>query len=287
MTKKRKKIKPDVKRKIVSEAGNKCANPGCSNWRIHIHHIKHWAIYQSDDPSILIAVCPSCHDAIHHGSLEFTDDILYKWKGVERPERPNTTHMYIEPSNNIKLLTGSIALSTKNEGVTIFELSDNNKLSFRILDGDITLLNLNISNLSGQEKLKVVDNHIRIHDIETLNFDQVPGHVRVISSDVGSFLSESFVGKMRVNKPDFVTNDEIILLELQVIKPGLVKVCGCWADEEKAVVITDDSLSFIKPELMQPLSLVGEGENSVLMYAGSVDCSLFGFKSENSGALKI
>ncbi|WP_141678033.1 HNH endonuclease signature motif containing protein [Vibrio splendidus] len=287
MTKNRKKIKPDVKRQIMGEAGNKCANPGCSNWRVHIHHIKHWAIYQSDDPSILIAVCPSCHDAIHHGSLEFTDEILYAWKGIERPTKPNTTHVYIEPSDNIKLLAGSIALATKNDGATIFELSANNKLSFRILDGDITLLNLNVSNLSGEEKLKVVDNHVRIHDTDALSFDQVPGHVRVISSEVRAFLSEEFIAIMRGQKADFVTNDEIVLLELQVIKPGLVKVCGCWADEKRAVVITDDSLSFIKPELKQPLSLVGEGEDSVFMYTGPVDCSLFGFKSENSGALKV
>ena len=287
MANKRKKIRPDVKRQIMGEAGNKCANPGCSNWRVHIHHIKHWAIYQSDDPSILIAVCPSCHDAIHHGSLEFTDEILYAWKGIERPAKPNATHVYIEPSDNIKLLAGSLALATKNDGAKIFELSANNKLSFRILDGDITLLNLNVSNLRGEEKLKVVDNHVRIHDVETLSFDQVPGHIRVISSEVSAFLPEAFVQKMRVQKPDFATNGEIVLLELQVIKPGLVKVCGCWADEEKAVVITDDSLSFVKPDLEQPLSLVGEGEHSVLMYAGSVDCTLFGFKSDNSGALKI
>lgn len=287
MAKKRKKIKPAVKRQIIEEAGNKCANPGCSNWRVHIHHIKHWAIYQSDDPSILIAVCPSCHDAIHHGSLEFSDELLYEWKGIERTEKPNASHVYIEPADSIKLLTGSIALSSKNEGATIFELAENNKLSFRILDGDIALLNLKVSDLNGDEKLKVSDNHVRIHDTTTLSFNQVPGHVKVATTEIESFLSESFVEKMRVQKPEFASNGEIVLLELEVIKPGVVKVCGCWADNEKAVVITEDSLSFIKPELEQPLSMVGEGENSVLMYAGPVDCSLFGFKSENTGALKI
>lgn len=287
MAKKRKKIKPAVKRQIIEEAGNKCANPGCSNWRVHIHHIKHWAIYQSDDPSILIAVCPSCHDAIHHGALEFSDELLYEWKGIERPDKPNASHVYIEPSDSIKLLTGSIALSSKNEGATIFELAENNKLSFRVLDGDIALLNLKVSDLNGDEKLKVSDNHVRIHDTNKLSFDQVPGHIKVASTEIHSFLSESFVEKMRAQKPEFGTDGEIVLLELQVIKPGVVKVCGCWADHEKAVVITEDSLSFIRPDLKQPLSMVGEGENSVLMYAGPVDCSLFGFKSDNAGALKI
>jgi HNH endonuclease len=137
MAKRRKKLKPAVKRQIIEEAGNKCANPGCSNWRVHIHHIKHWSVYESDDPKILIAVCPSCHDAIHQGSLKISDELLYKWKSIKRPKKPISTHMYTEPSKQIKLLTGTIALSTKNEGATVFELAENNKLSFRILEGDI------------------------------------------------------------------------------------------------------------------------------------------------------
>ena len=58
MAKPRKKLKPAEKLAIVEEAGSKCANPRCSNWRVHIHHIKHWAVYESNDQKILIAVCP-------------------------------------------------------------------------------------------------------------------------------------------------------------------------------------------------------------------------------------
>ncbi len=46
MAKKRQKIKPVIQRQIIEEAGNKCANPGCTNWRVHLHHIEHWAIYR-------------------------------------------------------------------------------------------------------------------------------------------------------------------------------------------------------------------------------------------------
>ncbi len=108
MAKTRIKLKPSEKLAIVREAGNKCANPGCSNWRTHIHHIKHWAVYASNDQSILIAVCPSCHDAIHHGQLNISDETLYTWKGIERESVPKATHIYVEPSENIKLLTGTI-----------------------------------------------------------------------------------------------------------------------------------------------------------------------------------
>lgn len=278
LAKKRKKNKPSVKREIVQEAGGKCANPGCANWRVHIHHIKHWAVYQSDDPDILIAVCPTCHDAIHHGSLEFTDELLYLWKEIGRTEKPSSTNIYIEPSENIKLLTGSIALSTKNEGATVFELSELNKLSFRILDGDISLVSLKVSNLSNVEKLRVSENHVRVNDTDTLQFEQVPGHVKVSTKDSESFISKDYLQKMQAQQPEFMENGELTLLELQVTKPGQVKVKGCWVHKEFAVIITDKSLSFIRPGLKEPISLVGKGEGTVLNYVGPITHALFNFE---------
>jgi len=287
MPKKRKKLNPAVKRQIVEEAGNKCANPGCANWRVHIHHIKHWAIYESDEPGILVAVYPSCHDAIHHGSLEFSNDILYLWKAIKRPAKPNFTHVYIEPSIEIKLLTGSISISTKNDNVTVFELSEYNKLSFRILDGDIALINLNICDLKGVEKIKISDNNVRIHDADTLLFEKVPGHVKISTKNVYSFIPPEFASKMRVHQPGYLANDDLILLEILVMKPGHVRVNGCWSDSNRAVVITDKSISFMTHNLQRPLSLIGEGEASVLMYAGPIDRAMFGLEDSDAGALKV
>ncbi|WP_368192929.1 HNH endonuclease signature motif containing protein [Aeromonas sp. s8] len=288
MNKIRKKLDPKIKKKILDECGNKCANPGCSNWRTHVHHIEHWAVYGSNDEKILIPVCPSCHDAIHHGSIEIDDETLYKWKDIERPIKSGRAHIYVEPSKDIKLLTGTIAIATKNRKVTVFKLSDNNKLSFKILDGDISLVNLKISNLSGKEVLKVSDNHIKVHDLNQVGFQQVPGHIVVTTVKAEQHLAPTLLKKMLIEQPDFYNGSELLLLELEVLKPGLVKVKGCWADHDKAVIITDKSLSFLNNQLQRPLSMVGYGEDSVLFYTGSVDCSLFGFKQDSdTSALKI
>ncbi|CAM4210320.1 HNH endonuclease signature motif containing protein [Vibrio neonatus] len=288
MAKSRKKLDPKIKQKVLDECGNKCANPGCSNLRSHIHHIEHWAIYESNDEKILIPVCPSCHDAIHYGSIKIDDKKLYEWKNIDRPLQSGRSHIYIEPSRNIKLLTGTIALSTKNRKVTIFKLSENNKLSFKILDGEISLINLKISNLKNKEVLKVSDNHVKVHDLESITFKQVPGHIIASTKNAEQYIDSYLLEKMKIEQPDYHVNSELILLELEVMKPGLVKVMGCWADDEKAVIITNKSLSFLSHDLQQPLSMVGDGENSVLMYTGSVDCSLFGFKKDSSNsALKI
>lgn len=287
MAKKRKRLKPAEKRQIIEEAGNKCANPGCTNWRVHIHHIQHWAVYESNNSAILIAVCPSCHDAIHHGVLEISDDVLYQWKGIERDAKPSTTHVYVEPSDEIMLLTGTMAISTTLNAITVFELSETNKLSFKVLDGDIALINLRVSDLRGTEVLKVSDNYVRVQDPEALVFEQVPGHVKVSSKDIENFITPNFLTKMRVQEPNYPEDDELVLLELEVLKPGLVKVKGCWANKNQAVIITDRALSFVKNDLREPISLIGAGEASVLKYVGPIDCALFGFRSENTGALRI
>ena len=124
MAESQRKIKPALKRLLIERAGGKCANPGCSNWRVHIHHIKHWAVYKTHSATDMIAVCPSCHDAAHHGRLKISDELLYEWKAIVRAGTPDTAHLYVEPSAQLKILTGSIAIATANDQAVVFELSN-------------------------------------------------------------------------------------------------------------------------------------------------------------------
>ena len=89
-----------LKESLVKEAGGKCANPGCSNYRTHLHHINEWAIYETHDGEAMIAVCPSCHDAIHQGPLEVSDQTIKGWKAIQRPFGPNRDHVYVEPGGD-------------------------------------------------------------------------------------------------------------------------------------------------------------------------------------------
>ena len=260
LAKKRKKIKPAVKRQIVEEAGNKCANPGCTNWRVHIHHIEHWAVYESNDQKILIAVCPTCHDAIHHGRLEIPDETLYVWKHIKRTKVPEISHLYVEPGEEIKLLTGTIAISTTNQEVIVFQLSANNSLKFRILDEDIMMLNLKIADTNGKEVLRVVDNHVRSKPSNDIEFTQVPGHIRVNVPTTEQFIPLDVFEKMQIQEKDYGASGSVIALDLEVLKPGLVSVQGLWVENYKAVIITKERLSFIKPDLQQPVSMVCSGQ---------------------------
>lgn len=75
MAKLQRSIKPKIKQRLYEETGNKCANPGCSVWRSHIHHIKQWAVYKVYNAPDMVAICSSCHDEVHHGVLGTTDEV--------------------------------------------------------------------------------------------------------------------------------------------------------------------------------------------------------------------
>jgi hypothetical protein len=107
---------------LIKEAGMKCANPGCSNYRVHIHHIKQWAIYQSNDEKDMIAICPVCHDTAHNGGLIIDEETLYRWKEIIR-KPVNLDQLFVEAGTSSKLILGSLAV-TGDDGVKIFEFSE-------------------------------------------------------------------------------------------------------------------------------------------------------------------
>ena len=97
MAKRREKVPIRIKKTLIKESGNKCANPGCHNLRVHFHHIDGWAIYETNDEKTMIAVCPMCHDNIHHGKLPIDDDTLYSWKKIaQKPtDSINGKNLYV------------------------------------------------------------------------------------------------------------------------------------------------------------------------------------------------
>ena len=278
MAEQQRKIKPSLKRLLIEKAGGKCANPGCSNWRAHIHHIKHWAVYKAHTAEDMIAICPSCHDSAHYGRLKISDERLYEWKSIDRPGVPEDVHIFVEPGKSLKLLTGTIAISTTNDQATVFELSNSNHVKLRILDRDILQLSAKLYDNGGTELYRVVENHVRVARDDRIRFDYRPGRARITLPVGDDFLPRWMLDQVRYQDPQFATDGRIIALDVQVLKPGLVRVQGCWPDGNVGVVITEKALSFCTLGLREPVSLVGHGEDTVLLYAGPITKAFFGFK---------
>jgi hypothetical protein len=250
--------------------------------RVHIHHIKHWAVYKTHNANDMIAICPSCHDAAHHGRLKISDELLYAWKGIARTVVRDSVHIYVEPAATLKLLTGTLCIATTNDQAAVFELSNSNHLKLRVLDNDLLLVSARLLDVQGKEILRVVENNVRVTSGKEVNFDYRAGRARVTVPATGHFAPTWLIEQVRYQDPEFASDGRITALDIEVLKPGLVRVRGCWPDGNVGVVITDRALSFCTRGLREPVSMIGEGEGSVLMFAGPVTTAMFGFGQQTS-----
>ena len=237
-------------------------------------------MYKVHSAGDMIAVCPSCHDSIHHDQLAIPDEVLYRWKGIARPAVPNSAHIYVEPAPKqmLKLLTGTIALSTVSDRQIVFDLSNNNHLGLRVLDGDILQVSARIHNQSKKEVLRVVENHVKVKRDTDISFEAQAGHVRISVPATEKFIPAWVIERMRMQEPSYAQNGRIVALDLEVQSPGVIRVEGFWPADTSAIVITKERLAFCDALRQEPISFVGDGEQTVLMFTGPVTRALFGFR---------
>jgi hypothetical protein len=258
-----------TKKRLVAEAGGKCANPGCLNRRTEFHHIREWAVYATHDEAHMIALCPTCHTHAHYGDLKITDEDLYRWKAFKR--RPSRVdHIAIEPSEQQKLLLGSIAV-TGQHGIQVLKLSETNFLSFLRRDDDLMFLNIGVSDLEQKPLLSVTENIVRYKD-ERIYFNSIPGHIKVTAQLSTNIIPFWLPNAMRQKHASCIVASNILVIELKVTSPGVVKVDGIWCDHDNAVVVSDGFVTFYPGGF----SITGQGEHSVLYYGGPIDSSFFG-----------
>lgn len=64
---------------VLTESGYRCAVPTCRNiLALDMHHIFEVSAGGGDDPSNLIALCPTCHALYHRGTIKAESIYLYK-----------------------------------------------------------------------------------------------------------------------------------------------------------------------------------------------------------------
>jgi hypothetical protein len=64
---------------VLTECGYRCAVPTCRNiLALDMHHIWEVSVGGSDDPSNLIALCPTCHALYHRGTIKAESVFVYK-----------------------------------------------------------------------------------------------------------------------------------------------------------------------------------------------------------------
>jgi hypothetical protein len=64
---------------VLTESGYRCAVPNCRNiLALDLHHIWEVSAGGTDDPSNLIALCPTCHGLYHRGTIKAESIYVYK-----------------------------------------------------------------------------------------------------------------------------------------------------------------------------------------------------------------
>lgn len=75
---KRTPIPTELKRRIMVEAGHRCAIPTCRSLDIDIHHIIPWEKCNNHEYNNLIALCPNCHRRADEGKIDRKSLRIYK-----------------------------------------------------------------------------------------------------------------------------------------------------------------------------------------------------------------
>jgi len=72
-------IPAELRRRVLVEAGHRCAIPTCRYIDVDVHHIVPWETCQKHEYENLIALCPNCHRRAHK-SNEIDRKSLYHYK---------------------------------------------------------------------------------------------------------------------------------------------------------------------------------------------------------------
>lgn len=279
MTVKRTKVGKKTIERLRLEAGGKCANPGCSSHRTHIHHIREWAVYKTHDSAHMIAVCPTCHDDIHHGAITLSDETIYRWKEIIRLGDEIRGQLYIEPGGFTKLLTGTIAIVAPLY-LAVFYLSSNNYLRFDIKDDNLLFLNLRMYSYKRKEVLRVTYNHLRLNINPLIEYKEVKGNIQITVPATPDYIPSWVIDLMLLRYPQFVASNRVTVLSMEVVKPGVVRIQGVWAESEEAVVITKENFVFLRSS-QQSISFEGDGEDSGFILtarSNNKEAALFAFE---------
>ena len=74
----RPKIPAGLKRKVLIEAGHRCAIPTCRHTTTEIAHIEPWSKVKEHSFENLIALCPNCHTRFDNSEIDRKSMKQYK-----------------------------------------------------------------------------------------------------------------------------------------------------------------------------------------------------------------
>lgn len=78
MTQVRPAIEAELRRRVLVEAGHRCAVPACRQTPVEVAHIQPWCKTRNHEFDNLIALCPTCHARYDNGEIDRKAMRIYK-----------------------------------------------------------------------------------------------------------------------------------------------------------------------------------------------------------------
>jgi hypothetical protein len=103
---------------------------------------------------------------------------------------------------------------------------------------------MSITDLNGKQILKVVENRVKYQITKPLKYERRQGKFRIIAPSTSKYIPEWVLNKIRTQVPQYAGNGRFVMLDIEVVKPGIVKVQGVWVNGFEVVIITENLLSF-------------------------------------------
>lgn len=269
MAKYRPRVPPKIKLALLQQTSNQCANPGCSNRLLEIHHIKEWAVYQTHDEESMIAICATCHDHVDRGSLTISDEELYRWKGIKRSQSVLTGHLFIEPKLIPRVVLGSTEFAGP-DGVTIIDF-DRTKLSLAVRDQELGILNLKTVDSSGAPLLDVVDNYVRQRN-PNVTINSRPGRYQVTSTNITNAYPSWALQCLSRVPPPRNSPEHFGILDIEVLEPGIVRIRGALLGDNGGIVADNDEALLLSRPKGIAIGLISDpGSRATLFFANAID----------------
>lgn len=113
----RPQIPAELKRRVLLEAGHRCAIPTCKFPDVDIHHIVPWAKVKEHNFNNLIALCPNCHRRAHNGEIDKKSLFQYKARlnALFGPELLRQNAFVKDPKAWVKSLTDNYTAELYSE----------------------------------------------------------------------------------------------------------------------------------------------------------------------------
>ncbi|MGN6087364.1 HNH endonuclease signature motif containing protein [Trinickia sp.] len=238
-----------AKKRLRAEAGGKCANPGCAAKRTEIHHIREWAVYRTHDEAHMIAICPTCHDAVHHGRLEISDETLYRWKNSQPSDAAQRGMLYVQPAPHRRLRLGTIWVTREAGEISAFDLGPGAFVKIVIEEDDILLLDLTVTARDGTELARISRyGHTKTPTSQDgVEVREHPGAIAISVPCNVRYLPEWLIDKVKKEDPEF-DQRPVEIFHIEVTSPGEVRIKGLWFNDDAAVRVTDTQIQFFLAE---------------------------------------